>query len=90
MEERGENPFKARTRAQLDENFPPFEEALGPPRPPPSPGTQGGAASSFNDSETNLSIAALSALFEHNRHIHRFGLDGIDDDNNFMDRALKV
>ena len=101
------NPFEARTRQKLDDNFPPFEEACAPPRPRRAP-TQEGAANlgptdsstryatslnrsgcSTNDSEANLSIAARSVLFEHNRHIHRCGLDQDDDNNTREEREHK-
>jgi hypothetical protein len=72
----GTNPFLATTLQERDENFPSFEEALLT--------TSGDSILNENSSTScigvpnttaNLSISALAALSEHNRHVSRYGID---------------
>jgi hypothetical protein len=77
------NPFFATTQIERDENFPSFSQALLSFHTNSSGGAttvSGGDASHA----VNLSISALAALSEHNRHVARYGIDNslADDDDN--------
>ena len=70
----GTNPFLVTTLQDRDENFPSFEDALlttsGDSIHQNSRNSYIGSINS-----TNLSISALAALSEHNRHVSKYGID---------------
>lgn len=88
----GTNPFLASTLHERDENFPSFDEAFlnasGDSNHELPRNSDIGSTNA-----TNLSISALAALAEHNRHVSRYGIDNSflkdqDDDDATFPQSL--
>ena len=88
----GKNPFLAPTLHERDENFPSFDEAFLITSCDSI--TENQRSSDIGSTNaTNLSISALAALAEHNRHISRYGIDNSllqdqDDDDATFPQSL--